>query len=250
MIVEALIEMRNRNNSYRSRAEDNAFDSTPFSAPSDVTEFGRSKGLSTISSSIASEFSQDSYSITSSPSSRSSKRHSNNLFGSGQFRDYRVMRQSTRSNTSKHSASKVPGEKIANSFSITASAVTEEDALPTASGSGSSAVNTSVDTDSGHVDDPIIEDDTESSNPALPVLEELRRQRGLSQAQAQRMSLSLEGILQDMEEEAGDRVLVPRSTPLRTLPEERGPAGDNEPKVRVVIVRQCKQPLTFRVLPG
>lgn len=233
MLVEALMGMRNRNNSFRSReTEDDTFNTTPFSAPGDVTEFSRTKGLSVASSSHVSDFSQDNYSLTSSPTSRSSKRHSNNLFGSGQFRDYRAIRQSARSSTNKPSSSRVISEST-HTFSKTAETLDEEDAVPEEVHNGSSLVETDV--DEYHVEDPITGDSSESSShPTFPLLEQLRQQKGLSQSQARRMSMSLVGVIMELEEEAGDKVLVPRSAP-RTLPEERGPTSDNEPKVRVVI---------------
>ena len=152
-----------------------------------------------------------------SPSSRSSKRHSNNLFSAGHFRDVRYMRKSSnRTISSSRSAlsstqSESTTENVANALIDSYSEgimrpMTPENTTPTASPSASPvspAVNRSVNMSSSSIED--------SLGP-LPGASTLRISRQLTGNQIQRMSMSLEEAIKKIEEEADDQVLVPRST--------------------------------------
>ncbi|KAL5511529.1 hypothetical protein ACEPAH_4746 [Sanghuangporus vaninii] len=159
----------------------------------------------------------------SSPSSRSSKRHSNNLFAGNQLRDMRYMRKSSnRTISSSRSAlsstqSESTTENIANALIDSYSegnlrpSTPESNNTPTASPS-SSPVSATL-TRSRNLSDSSAVDDGLGS---LPAPSALRLSRQLTSVQIQRMSMSLEEAIKrieedTIEEEADDQVLVPRT---------------------------------------
>lgn len=159
----------------------------------------------------------------SSPSSRSSKRHSNNLFGGNQLRDMRYMRKSSnRTISSSRSAlsstqSESTTENVANALIDSYSeghvrpVTPDGNSTPTASPSSSPISATLTRprnlSDSSNVDDVL---------GTLPAPSALRLSRQLTSFQIQRMSMSLEEAIKRIEEdrieeEADDQVLVPRT---------------------------------------
>lgn len=153
-------------------------------------------------------------SLTSSPSGRSAKRYSNNLFGSGRFRDYTYMRSVAQS---KQGSSRV------NSFTPTESSVSLRgntssmtDSLrpvtPESGGDPSSSVQSSPNEKLAVRSAPLI--------PPAPYggqamsAAEYRLSKTLGPSVMKRASLALEGAIKELEEDIEDEIVMPRSPPI------------------------------------
>lgn len=156
-------------------------------------------------------------SVRSSPSSRSAKRYSNNLFGSG--RDYNYIRsQTTRAGSQRSALSITPTE---SSMSLKGNSVYSD--RPVTPEGNSSISSSSV--QSSPIADP--NDKTPVARPtplgpATPVEHtsyavEYRLAKKLNPAALKRASLALEEALkeieEEIEEEADDEIVMPRSAP-------------------------------------
>lgn len=209
MLVDALSRMRGHGGKGGATSTDSSGhflskESTSGGSMSESTSsFGRQSGQSSISAmSMARESSDASGSVT----GRVSKRHSNNLFA-GQFRDFQYMKRPSSKNGSGRSMLSSLSEK--SSRSELASLSTTASPRPTTP--ESTALSASV--ESSPEETGMQPHLTVAQSPAAPNgVAALHFARRLSQAQLQRMSASLHGVLQELEEETDDRVLVPRST--------------------------------------
>ncbi|EJD05954.1 uncharacterized protein FOMMEDRAFT_132375 [Fomitiporia mediterranea MF3/22] len=154
-----------------------------------------------------------------SPSSRSAKRHSNNLFGGGQLRDIRYMRKSSnRTISSSRSAlsstqSESTTENIANAL---IDSYSDGHARPITPENSTSTINAPSSPISAASSDRSMNlsmsSSIEEGVAPLAGSSALRLSRQLTTGQVKRMSMSLEEAIRKIEEEADDQVLVPRST--------------------------------------
>ena len=129
------------------------------------------------------ERSEESISTSASSSPSGRKRYSNNLFGSGKFRDYTYIRSVAQSRSSRQSAASKPDD----------------------------IADTSIQ-DNGVRSAPLI--------PSAPYGEqtlsaaEYRLSKTLGPAVFKRASMALEEAIREMEEEAEDQIVMPRSAPM------------------------------------
>jgi len=148
-------------------------------------------------------------SVTSSPS-RSTKRYSNNLFGSGRLRDYSYLKSvatSKGSSSNTRTVSLAPTEVSTTDLSTTLRSVSPD-------GNTSSCPQPSPEKPQMHATPP----DSpapygESSIQALSVAE-YRLQKTLGPFGLKRASMALEEAIKEVEDEVEDEILLPRSTPV------------------------------------
>jgi serine/arginine repetitive matrix protein 2 len=155
-------------------------------------------------------------SITSSPSpsSRSTKRYSNNLFASGRFREYSYLRSvSQRSGSSRGAASITPSdsdqslsEKPSLNFSESLRPATPEDGHPVSSVPSSPNEKTPLARSASLISStedfslqPLGDHNKGSSHPSSN-----------SSTSVQRVEAALESAIRELEEEAEDEILMPR----------------------------------------
>lgn len=202
MILETLGRIRSRNTAERSEESIEGVDQSSSTERQSVMSTG------TASSSL-------SPSVTSSPGGRSTKRYSNNLFGSGRFRDYTYMRSvaSTQSrNGSSRALSITPTESSLSMRGNTSS--TAESLRPvTPDGSMlSSSVQSSPNEKTSVRSAPFV--------PPIPYGEpslsaaEYRLSKTLGPSVLKRASLALEEAIKEIEEEAEDEIVMPRTAPV------------------------------------
>jgi serine/arginine repetitive matrix protein 2 len=160
-------------------------------------------------------------SLSSSPSGRSTKRYSNNLFGSGRFRDYTHLKNATK-NGNIRTQSLTPTES-SQTYSGNTSSVTDSLRPVTPDSSGI----VSVSSVQSSPDERATEQPTALSPPRLygeqPIsVAEYRITKALGPSALKRASLALEEAIKELEEEAEDEIVMPRSTPIpRTAVEQR-----------------------------
>jgi serine/arginine repetitive matrix protein 2 len=168
------------------------------------------------SNTVASSFVATASSVRSSPSSRSAKRYSNNLFSSGRMRDYNYNRNQ-RSGGSQRSAVSIAPTESSLSVKVN-STYSDRPITPDRDGSvGSSSAQSSPMTDKT----PVVR--SAPLNTPSPYLEhsssvaEYRLSKTLNPAALKRASLALEEALKEIEEEMGeeaeDEIVMPRSAP-------------------------------------
>ncbi|KAG6841685.1 hypothetical protein C0991_008323 [Blastosporella zonata] len=201
-----------------------------------------------------------SLSVTSSPSGRSAKRYSNNLFGSGRFNDYNYVRSVTKS-TSSRTASLTPTESSyqrGNTSSVAESLATE-------SARTSSVSTNPIESGSSVRSAPLANHTPYGEHQPLVSVAEYRISKQLGPSALKRASMALEAVIKEFEEEAEDEILMPRSTPVPRPPMENPqPAGaqssifeavmaissdkqvQNDPEV----VNRRSSPIPSRILPG
>ena len=139
------------------------------------------------------------------PSPASAKRYSNNMFGSGKFRDYTYMRSVTKERNAKVSA----GRRSTNS------------ALLSASGHSSKMSDPPIPEDSSSTDPDLSHDsDTTplaSSVDATPSELEQGIVNTFQRSHVRRVSMAMEEVIREIEEEADgdgdgdDKILIPRA---------------------------------------
>lgn len=139
------------------------------------------------------------------PSPASAKRYSNNMFGSGKFRDYTYMRSVTKERNAKVSA----GRRSTNS------------ALLSASGHSSKMSDPPIPEDSSSTDPDLSHDsDTTplaSSVDAPPSELEQGIVNTFQRSHVRRVSMAMEEVIREIEEEADgdgdgdDKILIPRA---------------------------------------
>ena len=140
--------------------------------------------------------------------SRSSKRHSSNLFASSHFRDVKVMRKSAGKTGSTRSISSSTASEQTNG-STTNSSVDTERPRPSTPDRNTSVSNDSLSENSGPGYSP---SSTGNAEPQSAIVHPLRFPKHVTESQIRRMSAQLQGVLREMEEDAEDKVLVPRSS--------------------------------------
>lgn len=195
-----------------SKVDTSAASISSSDAASSTSSTVRQSSQSTLSSGAV----HDSIQSPSSPS-RSVKRHSNNLFGAGQLRDMRYMRKpaSNRTINSNRSVSSTPSESTTGSMT---------NALIDAYSDGP-VRSVSPESPSSPVIPPsnlVSLSPTRSISPTqedglgpLPNPSNPRLSKQLTSSQIHRISVSLEDAIRELEEEAEDQVLVPRTPVLQ-----------------------------------
>ena len=160
-------------------------------------------------------------SLSSSPSGRSAKRYSNNLFGSGRFRDYTYLRNATR-NGSLRTQSLTPTES-SRSYPGNTTSITDSLRPPTPENS---------DLISPTQSNPNEKEFEQSTSVVLagsygeqPLsVAEYRITKTLGPSVLKRASLALEEAIKELEEEAEDEIVMPRrSTPIPRVSVEQPP---------------------------
>ena len=176
--------------------------STTSSNASTADDSGYHAGRESLRSTNTSASAQSS--LTSSPAG---KRYSNNLFGSGKFRDYSYMRSATQQPPRGTS-----GRRALSSVSVSSTASSSRHRP---GDRPSSPEDSMLSSDlSGNDRTPVMS--TPRALPEGPALLENRFAKALPRDHMRRASLALEEVIREIEEEAevdtdGDRVLMPRS---------------------------------------
>ncbi|KIK59838.1 hypothetical protein GYMLUDRAFT_44306 [Collybiopsis luxurians FD-317 M1] len=185
--------------------------------------------------------------LTYSPStSRSAKRYSNNLFGSGRLRDYSYARSVT--SQGRHTSSRVTS--AAPSEASSASALTSSHEIRPLTPENDAAAIRSA---------PLI--------PLAPYSEqsptEYTLSKSLSPAAFKRASSALEEVIRELEEDAEDEVVMPRSAPITRAngntdnahPQlidvyEAGMAISSDRQARTTTDEKRTSPIPSHILPG
>lgn len=151
-------------------------------------------------------------SVTSSPG-RSTKRYSNNLFGSGRLRDYTYLKSVTSSKgsgASMRTVSLTPTENSARELSNTnLRPVTPDGNTP------SSSVQSSPNEKGSMHSAPFVPP-TPFSDSAIQAISaaESRLQKTLGPSVLKRASMAIEQAIKEIEDEVDDEILLPRSVPV------------------------------------
>ena len=196
-------------------------------ATSSTSSTVRQSSQSTLSSSAVNDAPQS----PSSPS-RSVKRHSNNLFGAGQLRDMRYMRKpaSNRTINSNRSVSSTPSESTTGS--MTNALIEAYSDNPIRSVSPESPSSPVIPPSNLVPSSPTRSVSSTQEDALGPLPNSSRLSKQLTSGQIQRISVSLEDAIRELEEEAEDQVLVPR-TPV--LSQHSGSASIREAKSAVAL---------------
>lgn len=207
--LSTVSETESTNTSVRAEPSYTSFSSNEL-ASSSTSSTVRQSAQSTLSS-IAGASTFGSGSV----SSRASKRHSNNLFNAGQTRDMRYMRKtSNRTMSSNRSVlSSVTSDSTSGSVAnALIDSYADGQGRPVTPENEPSGISESPSPPSTKPSEPSSSLDTASSDDGLERLRNAsqRLSRQLTQGQIQRISMSLEGVFREIEEEAEDQVLVPR----------------------------------------
>ncbi|KAF8626244.1 hypothetical protein AX15_004923 [Amanita polypyramis BW_CC] len=178
MLLETLGRMRSRTSALSEKSQDNV---------NELVEQHSIKSMSTTSSAIHA-------SVTSSPSRRSTKRYSNNLFGSGRFRDYTYFRNAgighgRTGSTPARAPSITPTE---TSISIQEIASLPDSFQPVTS--DSSSIQSSIENKATNTPFVISEGHLSIPDPSL----------------LKRASMALAHAIKELEEETEDEVVMPR----------------------------------------
>ncbi|KAG2041773.1 hypothetical protein BDR03DRAFT_1073490 [Suillus americanus] len=217
MILETLGRMRTKNTAPSTTSSSkleggSGANATDLGMESDYTH-ERTSRISTTTSSTT--YPASSVTSSPSPSSRSTKRYSNNLFASGRFREYSYLRSvSQRSGSSRGAASITPsdsdhslGEKPSSNYSESLRPATPEGSGPVSSVPSSPNDKTplarSTSLISSIEDFPsqaLADNNKGSTHPSSN-----------SSVSVQRVELALECVIRDFEEEAEDEILMPRT---------------------------------------
>lgn len=217
MILETLGRMRTKNAAPSTTSSSgleggSGANATDLGMESDYTH-ERISHISTTTSSTT--YPASSVTSSPSPSSRSTKRYSNNLFASGRFREYSYLRSvSQRSGSSRGAASITPSdsdhslrEKPSSNYSESLRPATPEGSGPVSSVPSSPNDKTplarSTSLISSIEDFPsqaLVDNNKSSTHPSSN-----------SSVNVQRVELALECVIRDFEEEAEDEILMPRT---------------------------------------
>lgn len=149
--------------------------------------------------------SSSSSSVSSSPSARSTKRYSNNLFGSGRLRDYTYLKSGRASTSSAHNTSLTPTEASEKTMSLSSVRPVTPD------GSSSPSSVQSSPNEKGPiraVPSPIGEQQFQAITAA-----EYRLHKTLGPSVLKRASMALDEAIREIEDEVEDEILLPRSVP-------------------------------------
>lgn len=159
-------------------------------------------------------------SLSSSPSGRSTKRYSNNLFGSGRFRDYTHSKNATK-NGNNGTQSLTPTESPQTYSGNTSVTDSLRPVTPDSSGVVSlSSVQSSPDEQATEQPAALSPSRLYGEQPIS--VAEYRITKTLGPSTLKRASHALEEAIKELEEEAEDEIVMPRSTPIpRTAVEQR-----------------------------
>ena len=155
--------------------------------------------------------SSSSSSVSSSPSSRSTKRYSNNLFGSGRLRDYTYLKTVTSSRGSTGSSAHTTSLTLTEASEKTVSLSSFRPVTPDAS-SNPSSVQSSP-------NEPIRSTPAAPSSPSgeqqfqAITAAEYRLHKTLGPSVLKRASMALDEAIREIEDEVEDEILLPRSVP-------------------------------------
>ncbi|KAG6874077.1 hypothetical protein C0995_006934 [Termitomyces sp. Mi166 len=216
---------------------------------------------------------QSSSTMQSSLSSRSTKRYSNNLFGSGRFNDYNYVRSATK-NTSSKSSSSTP-TKSSYRREITSSSTTDSlrPSTPPESSSSrrtSSLHSSSIESESSVRSAPLMAPTPygEQQQHSVVSVAEYRISKALGPSALKRASMALEAAIKEFEEEVEDEILMPRSTPIPRTPAQQPTAlrtsqshssiveavvaisPDDQTQNDPELVNRRSSPVPTRTLPG
>ncbi|KAJ3792694.1 hypothetical protein GGU11DRAFT_474601 [Lentinula aff. detonsa] len=145
-------------------------------------------------------------SLTHSPSSgRSAKRYSNNLFGSGRLRDYSYVRSATSPN--KHTSSRVTSVAPSEISTSTSAFGPSHEIRP------STPENDVLNSKQSVRSAPLIPAAPYGQHNALASAE-YRLSKSLGPSAFKRASLALEEVIRELEEDAEDEIVMPRSAPI------------------------------------
>ncbi|KAG6845186.1 hypothetical protein H0H87_012743 [Tephrocybe sp. NHM501043] len=204
-------------------------------------------------------------SVTSSPSSRTTKRYSNNLFGSGRFNDYNYMRSVTKS-TSSRTASLTPTESSYRRGNMSSVA---ESLVPESSRTSSVDPNT-IESDSSVRSVPSTTYTPYGEQQPLVSVAEYRISKQLGPSALKRASMALEAVIKEFEEEAEDEILMPRTPIPPPVVESPQPtnalrssvsqssifeavmaiSSDRQVQKDPEVVNRRSSPIPSRILPG
>lgn len=223
MILETLRGIRSKSAGITQRSQESVREG-------DESSFRQSiQSTTTVSSSLPPS------SLSSSPSNRSTKRYSNNLFGSGRFRDYAYLRSATKGGSRTQSFT--PTES-SQSYLGTTSSVAESLRPITPESSGViSSVQSSPDE---KFDQPAALVLTGSYVEQPLSVAEYRITKTLGPSVLKRASLALEEAIKELEEEAEDEIVMPRrSTPIpRTTVEQSAHTSETVVSILFHIIRK------------
>ena len=160
-------------------------------------------------------------SLSSSPSSRSAKRYSNNLFGSGRFRDYTYLRNATRS-SSLRTQSLTPTES-SQGYPENTPSITDSLRPTTPENNGlMSPVQSTPDEKAFEQSASVVLSGPYGEQPLS--VAEYRITKTLGPSVLKRASLALEEAIKELEEEVEDEIVMPRrSTPIPRMSVEQPP---------------------------
>ncbi|THU90683.1 hypothetical protein K435DRAFT_726332 [Dendrothele bispora CBS 962.96] len=216
----------------------------------------RSTNSSDQSSSIRSSSATATSSLTSSPSGRSTRRYSNNLFGSGRLRDYSYIRStSNRGSTTTRTASTAPSDSSLDTrYANGLRPVTPE---------GNGTFSTQSSPEKVVQSAPLI--------PPAPYGEQpTSSSYGPPKPFNPRASRAVEDVIRELEEDVEDEILMPRSAPItRSNPDqhssnlhefsnsprhsgvyEAGMAISPDNQIQTEINERRISPVPLRILPG
>lgn len=154
--------------------------------------------------------SSSSSSVSSSPSSRSTKRYSNNLFGSGRLRDYTYLK-TVRGSTSSgaHTTSLTPTEASEKTVSLSSFRPVTPDAS-----SNPSSVQSSPNEKGLIRSTPVVSSSTTGEQQFQAITAaEYRLHKTLGPSVLKRASMALDEAIREIEDEVEDEILLPRSVP-------------------------------------
>ncbi|TDL27580.1 hypothetical protein BD410DRAFT_762665 [Rickenella mellea] len=210
MLFDALNRMRSGGSVQKSGGgNDSSETQVPSSAPHSVSNFEQNEARQ---STMSSTTSSSGVGVLS-PSPSFTKRRSNNFFGSSHHRDQGYIRQASlpRSGSNRSVLSGTPSE-----MTTLTSAYTYSDSIrpatPEDSSTTTSVASSPNDKVSGIRSAPL--NAPKPFETLTGTVTELRFAKPLTKAQLQRMSVTLEEVIREIEEDsADDKVLLPRSHP-------------------------------------
>ena len=172
--------------------------------------------------------SSSSSSVSSSPSSRSTKRYSNNLFGSGRLRDYTYLKTIS---SSARTTSQTPTEASEKTVSLSNFRPVTPDGS-----SNPSSVQSSPNEKGSVRSTPIVPVPVPSSPIGEQQLQaitaaEYRLHKTLGPSVLKRASMALDEAIREIEDEVEDEILLPRSVPA--------PRGSLDQPTAAEVVRPC-----------
>ena len=155
-------------------------------------------------------------SLSSSPSLRSTKRYSNNLFGSGRLRDYTHLKSTSSRGSTGSSSTRTISLTPTEASEKTVSLSSIRPVTPDAASNTSSSVQSS----SNETGDPIYFAPVVPSAPyseqqfQVITAAEYRLQKTLGSSVLKRASMALDEAIREIEDEVEDEILLPRTVPV------------------------------------